>query len=940
VSGPSGNPSEPTEPRSREGGDQSGRPGPRTEDGTEKSGGPTTEPEGGERTVSLDSQTTGAWGGNLPDTVANQGGSGDDPTSLIGEGQSDPSRGSLIRYIGDYELLGVVGKGGMGIVYRARQVSLNREVALKLIRLEGLESESEARRFQHEAEAIASLDHPGIVPIYEIGIHEGRHYFSMKLISGESLDQASRRLRGDYTSIGRILAGAARAVQHAHERCVLHRDLKPGNILLDAKDIPHVTDFGVAKRIDTGDSDATETGTIAGTPAYMAPEQATATRGSITTATDVYGLGAILYALLSGRAPHRGSSILQVLDAVRDEEPEPPSKLNPMTPRDLDVICMKCLETVPRRRYHSAGDLADDLDRWLEGRPITARHVGVPARAVMWCKRRPLVAGLAAALLITACLGATGILINWFEVRRQRDELARANIQIRSEWETSRQLNEFLVSDLLAWSSPFLAGRRDIPVSKLLDRSANLAASRFARYPKIEGSIRQALGNGYLALGILLKAEAELALCTTLRKDLPEGDELDRLSTEYVLARLRIDQGRYDEAEAHALRAFEGRKARLGENDPATLQAEELVGAILIQKGKLDDARKLLEKTADTARRTLGDEDLTTLQARSILAILDYDQGRFPEALASFERISAAFARVLGSEHPDVLLVRSYLGATLMSLGEDSKAEAILVAIIGPAREILGADHPETLRINGILAAVRVNLKKFAEAAQGMDETLKAQRQALPADHMSLFSTEINRAVGLLQQQKTVEGELILRDLLPRMRARLKPDDNLLGIVLTSRASALWELSRTADAEPINAEAIEIFRKTLPAEHPQVVNAEATQAQLLLANGKPAEAEKLAVRVVEIRSRPGWVGNPWRLGALKSVLGATRVARKQLAEGEALLLEGFKIIEADPKAIKIRRDEALERLIQYYESTGKTDEAATWRKLRTPAPGP
>ena len=320
----------------------------------------------------LNQELTRAWEG---DSGSVPGGSDgwEAPTLDSGGKPSDPLLGARIRYLGDYELLEIIGQGGMGVVYRAKQISLNRTVALKVVRFDGIPTEAELRRFQHEAEAVASLDHAGIVPIYEVGTHEGRHYFSMKLITGESLAKAIPRLKGDYRSIARIVAGSAEALQHAHERGILHRDIKPANIVLDGEDVPHVTDFGLAKRIDPDQADLTLSRTVVGTPAYMAPEQTTAARGMITTATDIYGLGAVMYSLLSGQAPHRGSSVLEVLDAVREKMPESPRKVDARIPRDLEVICMKCMDRDPRRRYHSAGELADDLNRWLDGRPISAR---------------------------------------------------------------------------------------------------------------------------------------------------------------------------------------------------------------------------------------------------------------------------------------------------------------------------------------------------------------------------------------------------------------------------------------------------------------------------------------------------------------------------------------------------------------------------------------
>ena len=261
----------------------------------------------------------------------------------------------------------------MGVVYQARQVSLNRPVALKMVKAGLLAGDDDLRRFKNEAEAVALLDHPGVVPIYEVGEHDGQNYFSMKLVPGGSLVPLLDRYKEDPKAAARLVAEAAEAVAHAHARGILHRDLKPANILVDDKGHPHVTDFGLAKRVEA-DVEITQSGAILGTPAYMSPEQASGHRGAVTTASDVYGLGAVLYALLTGRAPFGGSSVVETIDAVRNRPPEPPRRLNASVPRDLETICLKCLEKDPRRRYPSAQALADDLRAWLDARPIAARR--------------------------------------------------------------------------------------------------------------------------------------------------------------------------------------------------------------------------------------------------------------------------------------------------------------------------------------------------------------------------------------------------------------------------------------------------------------------------------------------------------------------------------------------------------------------------------------
>ncbi len=340
------------------------------------------------------------------------------------------ARGKLVRYFGDYEIRRELGRGGMGVVYEARQVSLNRPVALKMIRAGLLAGDDELRRFQNEAEAVALLDHPGIVPVYEVGAHDSQHYFSMKLVPGGSLVPLMPRYRDDPRAAARLAAEAAEAVAHAHARGILHRDLKPANILVDDQGRPHVTDFGLAKKVES-DAEITQSGAILGTPAYMSPEQASGRRGAVTTASDVYGLGAVLYALLTGRAPFGGDSVMETIDAVRNRPPEPPRQLNAALPRDLETICLRCLEKDPRRRYPTAQALADDLRAWLDSRPIAARRVGPAERAWLWCRRRPAVAALSAAVALAVVVGAAATIAVQYAANRRLDaknfELDRAN---------------------------------------------------------------------------------------------------------------------------------------------------------------------------------------------------------------------------------------------------------------------------------------------------------------------------------------------------------------------------------------------------------------------------------------------------------------------------------------------------------------------------------
>ena len=319
-----------------------------------------------------------------------------------------------IRYFGDYELLEEVAVGGMGIVYKARQASLNRIVAVKMILKGALATDEDVKRFRTEAEAAANLQHPGIVAIHEVGLHEGQHYFSMDFVEGRSLAELIRDQPLSVRQAAEYLREAAEAVHYAHQQGTLHRDLKPSNIMIDGQDRVRITDFGLAKRIE-GNSDLTLSGQILGTPSYMPPEQALGRRSLIAAASDIYSLGAVLYELLAGRPPFRGESPVETLKQVETLDPVSPRLLNPATPADLETICLKCLEKEPHKRYGTAQLLADDLGRFLRGETIVARPVGRVERSWRWCRRNPVVAGLATAVAVALVSGTA--VSSYFAVR-------------------------------------------------------------------------------------------------------------------------------------------------------------------------------------------------------------------------------------------------------------------------------------------------------------------------------------------------------------------------------------------------------------------------------------------------------------------------------------------------------------------------------------------
>lgn len=380
-------------------------------------------------------------------------------------------RSSFLRYFGDYELLDEIARGGMGVVFRAKQITLDRIVAVKMISAGLLASPESETRFRLEAQAAASLDHPNIVPIYEVGETDGHRYYSMKFIEGSSLatickNKTEKPQTAEWAV--RLMASVAHAVHHAHQRGILHRDIKPGNILIDPTGEPHVTDFGLAKRFDS-EADLTHSNALVGTPSYMAPEQARGEK-NLTTSVDVFSIGAVLFELIFDAPPHAGSTPAATIAQILSSDSVKFPKRSPPLDSDLETILRKSLQYQPEHRYVSATALADDLECWLEGKPISARRSSVGEQVLKWARRKPAIAALSLALAITMLLSVVTILREWqiaVAARKDADEVAERAIVAESKEHQLRLRSENLRLDLLK--------ERD-----LLDRTRYLAQMQLA----------------------------------------------------------------------------------------------------------------------------------------------------------------------------------------------------------------------------------------------------------------------------------------------------------------------------------------------------------------------------------------------------------------------------------------------------------------------------
>ena len=486
-------------------------------------------------------------------------------------------------------------------------------------------------------------------------------------MSGSGLDKLLADFAADPRAAARVVAVVAEAVHHAHQRGILHRDLKPANILLDERGLPHVTDFGLAKRIKD-DGELTQSGAPVGTPAYMSPEQAVGDKGSLSTATDVYGLGTILYALLAGRAPFAGTTLIDTLDKVRTSLPERPSLLNKQVPRDLEIICLKCLEKEPNRRYPSALALAEDLDRWLQGVPIVARPVGTMTRAAMWCRRNKALASLAALLLLALVGGLAGVTWKWREADHERAK--------------AEAVNELLIQRLLAQASLELDPlAKNLTVRELLDRAGSQLGGWLDGQPEIEAKVRETIGGAYLSLGRYDKAETHLRTAVQLDTLHHGSRHRDTLRTTNLLATLLDETIGGADGEPLLRQNLNDCQNQLGRrDDPVTLDAAERLGALLWHLGKTDEAETVLRKSVDDRSRVLKPEHPDTLRSTYILSRVLRDRRKFADAEQFAYLYAHSVQCSVGSNHPDNILAAHEPRRCLPRPGQGNPSRALLPA--------------------------------------------------------------------------------------------------------------------------------------------------------------------------------------------------------------------------------------------------------------------
>jgi tetratricopeptide (TPR) repeat protein len=843
--------------------------------------------------------------------------------------EPDASEEALVHYFGDYELLTEIGRGGMGVVYRARQTSLNRLVALKMILAGRFASATDVERFKQEAQAAANLQHPNIVAVHEVGECEGQHYYSMDLVQGRNLAELVGQQTMPAQQAARYMKTVADAVQYAHQQATFHRDLKPTNILIDNRDQPRITDFGLA-RCEYSDPHLTASGQILGTPSFMPPEQAQAKSEAVGPHSDVYSAGAVLYYLLTQRPPFTAESVADLLDLVRFREPVSPRALNPSVPRDLETICLKCLEKDPIRRYRTARDLSDELARFNRGEPILARPPGLPGRLRRWCARnRRLAVAIGTAMFVLVAGAAVSI---WQAVR------------VNAEAAEKKQIATFLQS-MLKGVGPSVARGRDTKLLRdLMDDSAERVGKELKSLPVAEAELRATIGDVYLELGEYGKAEGmhrealKLAGKAYGRNHPEVATALDNMSI------VAYRQGKLEEAEALERQVLAMRIKTLGRDHPQVAMSLINLAAFLQAQGKLAEAETVSRQALAANRRLYAPDHELVTTALNNLGCLLYQEGKLPEAEGIVRDVLAAKTKSLGNDHPEAATLRNNLAKILADEGKMVEAEAAFRQALALREKLLGLEHPDVAQTLDGLAGVLQDRGNLAEPEAMYRKALAIRRKGLGPEHPDVAMSLNNLANMLEWEDKLIEAEAKQREALAMQRRLLGQEHPDVAISLANLARMVRKQKRLAEAEPLLHEALANQRRRLGSDHPDVAVSLEELAAVLGDAGKLDEQEKPLRECLSIREKR--LPDDWLTFSARSALGENLVARKQYAEAEPLLISGYNGMrerEAKiPAANKPRLPKAAERLMRFYEETAQPDKASEWKQklaeLTKPAP--
>ena len=867
-------------------------------------------------------------------------------TRAIGSSVSEP-RPRLPERIGPFRILGLLGEGGMGRVYEAEQDQPRRVVALKVIK-PGVATVQGIHRFERESQVLGRLQHPGIAAIYQAGTADTgdgtQPWFAMELVRGRSLLEYAEEKNLSSRARAELVARVCDAVEHAHQKGVIHRDLKPGNILVDESGQPRVLDFGVARVVDA-DLQATlrtDVGQLVGTLPYMSPEQVASDPGEIDTRSDVYALGVVLYQLLTGRLPHeihRGS-IPQGVRAIVEDDPTPMSSIDRTLRGDLETIVGRALEKERERRYASAAELASDLRRYLAHEPILAHAPSTLYQVGKFARRnRVLVGGVAAVVLVLAAGLAASLTQLWRATRAERLAGTRLVLAEQRQKEAVSASQREAAQRLLAEEN----GERATSAAEEAKREAARAEeegarARLAAIAAREESEKAHAVNGFLQnmLGAANPQAADsmrgrnvtvVQVLDDAGRRLEQGELADQPRVEAearrTLGATYRELGEYDKAAPHLERALE-LSAERGLERATSL---EDIAWLRQSEGHPDAAEPLFRESLELRRRALPHSDTLVVRSMVNLAAALQDQSK---AAPAESLLRAVLALPTGNTRAAALNrsdAQHSLGALLVARKRSAEAEPFLRDALATRRRLLGAGHTKSIQTLESLAKVRIDAGDRVEAERLLRETAEGWERALGDRHPYTAIALSNLGQFLRDQGRLAEAEPLLRRALDVGRAAWGEDDAQVAGMRYNYARLLQSEGKLAAAEPEFARALATMEKTLPADHPSLAAARSGLGSIRTDLGRPAEGEPM-LRAALATYRRILPEGSWQIGQVESVLGGNVAAQGRYAEAESLLVEGYDLLKRHAATPPDRRKKAVERLVALYGEWARAAPAA------------
>jgi eukaryotic-like serine/threonine-protein kinase len=757
--------------------------------------------------------------------------------------------------LGPYHLTALVGGGGMGVVYEATRDVDGKRVAVKV--LHGAEDDPDVeRQVIAERRILAGLEHDNIARLIDGGVTpEGLPYFTMEFVQGRPIEAFCEERRLDVAARLRLFRSLCAGVEYAHQRLVVHCDIKPGNVLVTDEGVPKLLDFGIARLVRVHDADPeapTLRASAAMTPAYASPEQVSG--AALTTATDVYALGLLLYELLTGEPaqPLGSFAPAEIVRVVCSTEPRRPSLAAPPQRRrqlagDLDAIVLKALRKEPGQRYPSAAALADDLERHLERRPVAARRGTWTYRTARFLRRNWLPA--AAAVLLVA-LGVVTVVLTTLQSRRADRERVKAE-----------KVTEFLV-DLFKVSDPDAPNSRTITAREILDAGAQRVAGELKGQPDVQATLFDTIGRVYVNLGLYPEATRFHRQALQLRRHDAHASPVEIAASLDLVGRSLFYESQYAEAEALHREALAMRTGVVGETDPANAKTLDYLGLVVDSQGRYKEGEELHRRALALYRTAFGAEHPEVAVGLSNLANNLYDQGRYAESEALNREALAMRRKTLGPNHRLVAWSLHNLANAVQKQGKYQEAEVMHREGLAALRRVHGAEHPDVALMLGSLAIDLYKQGRYGESEAVHREELAMNRKLLGEESFGVAASLFNLAETLGAEGHFAEYEPLQRQTLALFHKLLSPEHPYCGKSLSGLAIALAALDRPAEAEAAGRDALAIQQRREPQDPAEIAAAEIALAVALTAGGKLDEAEALAARGVAAAEEGAAVGAP------------------------------------------------------------------------------